>query len=556
MDRQIQTLPLPDGGSTVASSTGYFGYQSTASGTATVTGSGSTWNGGLFYLGVDGTGSLTVASGAVVQADAYLGFNTNSTGSATVTGPGSTWTGGLYVGFDGAASLHLTNGGTVNGYGYIGEDAGSTGTVAVDGSGSTWTHISQFVVADNGAGTLAITNDGKVVIDDFGSGLIGALSDSTGSVTVDGAGSTLAGGMLEVGSQGAGTLKIANGAIVSSFFAFIGNAPGSTGVVTVDGAGSTWNISTGELDVGIYGSGTMRIANAGVVISEFGYIGSGAATIDGPGSRWNITDELYVDPTSSLVITNGGKVTAATLTIDSASALLAMTVGDGSNLDLGPGILSNIGVIRLAAAPTATAGSIYTPITASAASTWGAVQALGGTWNSSAATFTVSAAATGNAGAAVTIDPSTTQRIHITDLGTGHSMIASFLSSPTPGSLVFTASPVDASDLALLQNDLSPGSSMVDGWLFTTSGYTSGDPVDLSFDIGSGLLQNDLALWHFDGTQWTPYSTDISYDGTFASFTVTGFSGYALTTTSIPEPASLAILVCGGMGLLVRRRKA
>ena len=63
-------------------------------------------------------------------------------------------------------------------------------------------------------------------------------------------------------------------------------------------------------------------------------------------------------------------------------------------------------------------------------------------------------------------------------------------------------------------------------------------------------------MWHYDGTSWTAYaSADLTYDGTYASFTVTGFSGYAVT---VPEPGTLALFLAAALGLLAyawRKRK-
>ena len=63
-------------------------------------------------------------------------------------------------------------------------------------------------------------------------------------------------------------------------------------------------------------------------------------------------------------------------------------------------------------------------------------------------------------------------------------------------------------------------------------------------------------MWHYSGTTWTQFSSnDLTYDGTYASFTVTGFSGYAVT---VPEPSTLALLVAGLLGALAyvwRKRK-
>ena len=88
------------------------------------------------------------------------------------------------------------------------------------------------------------------------------------------------------------------------------------------------------------------------------------------------------------------------------------------------------------------------------------------------------------------------------------------------------------------------------GWLFSTTNYTvsASNPVYLSFDIGTGISQDDLKIWHYDGSNWTTFApTDLTYDGQYASFTVTGFSGYAVT---VPEPGTLAFLLAAGLGLL------
>jgi hypothetical protein len=74
----------------------------------------------------------------------------------------------------------------------------------------------------------------------------------------------------------------------------------------------------------------------------------------------------------------------------------------------------------------------------------------------------------------------------------------------------------------------------LNGWLFSpTAGYTEGEPAYLSMAVGSGFSLDDLSIWHFDGSTWTSYdATDLNYDGTYANFTVNGFSGYAVTSVS------------------------
>ena len=545
-------------GSTVVSNCTFLGYSPGVNGAVTVTGSGSTWSdgggNGAYYVGYSGDGTVNIAAGGTIHAGVYLGFNAGSSGQATVSGVGSSWvgTGGFYVGNDGAGTLTVNNGGTISGLGYIGSDSGSTGVVTLDGAGSAWTQgIGGIYVGGSGTGLLQIVHGATASSD---SGYIGESSGGMGTAHVDGVGSQWTGmiGGLYVADGAPGNLTISHGGIVSSDSGYVGGSvPEATGKATIDGPGSAWTDNKYGIYVGDTGAGTLSVRNGGRLDSVGGYVGilgAGALTVDGPGSLWNNTDLLEISPSSTVSISHGGKVTATTLSLDAPSALLTMTVGDGSSLDLGTGSVTNNGVIRLAAAPAAVAGNIYSPITAAAGATWGTVQALGGTWNSSTSTFTVSTAASGNAGAHIVLDLAQQQRVIVTDPATGHTVIASFAATATSNPLDFVASSLTPQQAALLP----PDQTLLAGWTFSASGYTEGDPVYLSLEVGPGFTTTDLETWHYDGTTWSAYTpADFSYDGQYASFTVTGFSGYAVTA---PEPASLTILALIGGSMLTFRR--
>jgi len=249
------------------------------------------------------------------------GVPTNSTSArmdtvtpnATVVGAAGAQATGLRVGVSGTGALTIQTGGTVsNTLGIIGDNAGSSGTVTVDGAGSTWTNSSDFYVGHVGSGTLTIRNGGAV---SNVYGFLGRYSGGTGTVTVDGAGSTWTNSAdLNVGASGSGTLTIRNGGAVSNGYGFVGSDPGSTGVVTVDGVGSTWTNSA-DLYVGDFGTGTLTIRNGGAVSNGFGFISAdpgstGVVTVDGAGSTWTNSADLYVGATGSgtLTIRNGGEV--------------------------------------------------------------------------------------------------------------------------------------------------------------------------------------------------------------------------------------------------------
>ena len=307
-------------------------------------------------------------------------------------------------------------------------------------------------------------------------------------------------------------LKINACVKVSNTAGYIGYHPGSTDVVTVNGSGSTWTNSS-YLGVGYEGSGTLNI-------------------------------------------TNGGTVTAVNASINSQS-LLAIDTGSSLNVGTGSGSFTNYGTVRISAAANAEAGT-YTPIHADSWYGTGAYQALGGTWNTSTHQFTVSDAYPGASGETVVMALSAGPRVVFDDAGeTGWSVGASFAPTSGSGTLSFAATTISGSSRTSLE-DLLGDNDLLGGWEFlATGGYTQGSPVYLTFDVGEGFSSEGLQVWHNHEGSWSPYAvSDLTYDGQYASFTVNGFSGYAVTT--VPEPGTVSLLsilgVCLG-GCVWRKRR-
>jgi T5SS/PEP-CTERM-associated repeat protein len=368
--------------------------------------------------------------------------------------------------------------------------------------------------------------------------------------------------------KAAGVVNILGGGTVNSDnWGYIARGADSRGIVNIDGVGSMWQ-NNGPLYVGHDGSGELHISGGGTLNDTWSIIGysptsAGLVTVDGAGSAWNNNTRLDIGDNSgnngkgTLSITGGGAVTAAqSLRINSRS-MLAIDVGRGSALSVYSGngaMFSNNGTVRILAGAGVAAGS-YVPISLVTSGTWsgtGIYQAIGGTWNTTDHTFTASAVKAGASGAAVTINLADEQRTLINDSTTHWAAGASFLASATPSSFNFTATAVTGDALNLLKSKLGADEAVLSAWNFLADGYTVSEttPVYLSLKVGSGRSADDLDLWHYDGSAWTAYSPlDLTYDGAYASFTVTSFSGYAVSGLAVPEPSAIALLFAAAVGL-------
>jgi T5SS/PEP-CTERM-associated repeat protein len=479
---------------------------------------------GDLAAGYVNSAQLTVKNGASIYSNhGILGYNAGSSGAAEVAGAGSKWTTGtLYVGLYGSGALKIA-GGTVSSFSaYINYGAGSSGTVTVDGAGSTWS-----------------TN----------------------------------GGCLYVGASGPGTLNVTNGGAISgNSTGYIGGDINSLGTATVDGPGSKWT-SSRELYVGASGTGTLRIVGGGTVANSIGYIGhytgsSGTAIVDGVGSTWT-NNNLIIGNSGggTLSITGGGTATTRYAMLNSTS-LLAIDVGRGSSLAIagGTGTLDNRGTVRiLAGAAIPVNDSVkYSPIFGRLSGT-GTLQPIGGTWDKKYRQFTASSVIEGMSGSSVPLDLASVQRALITydridvpDWLVG----ASFPAAGTTTDITFTAAAVSGGLLDALNLAVGDDRGLLGGWTFSTTGYTVSPsmPVYFSFKVGAGKSLDTLDLWICNDGTWSAYTPmDLTYDGSYASFTATSLPGFAVSCPSVPEPHTLALVAMGVVSLLGyawRRRRA
>ena len=167
---------VSSGGSLGPDNSDYIGYEAGSSGTATVSGTGSSWTTYYMYVGQSGSGSLTVSNGGLVEVYSNTGFyvGTNSTANGTVTiGNGGTIMAyQTYIGNSGVGTMNVVNGGTFEGTAagsqlWVANDSGSHGTLNISGAGSTYT-LTNWGYPDLNMGTsgaygrISITSGGAL----------------------------------------------------------------------------------------------------------------------------------------------------------------------------------------------------------------------------------------------------------------------------------------------------------------------------------------------------------------------------------------------------------
>lgn len=287
--RNSGTLTIADGRS-VQSTSGYIAYLYGSYGVATVTGTGSTWTTGLLEIGSGGTGKLVVEDGGQLISDNTLVGKWGTSAQAIITGAGSTlYANSLDVGYN--ATMTVSNGA------FVAAGAFNGGISNLRGDGRIQAHggiIDGSLLFDAAHGSNAVFNFGN-------GGRMSLLVDGTED--------------LGVGYRTSGVMRIADGVTINSMGGYLGYYSQSNGTATITGAGSTWNVSQ-MLEVGTYGNGTLVIENGGTVNSGAAHLGdnsgfAGQAIVRGAGSYWHNTGNLTIGESAgnaSLIIEDGARV--------------------------------------------------------------------------------------------------------------------------------------------------------------------------------------------------------------------------------------------------------
>ncbi|MBR1217724.1 autotransporter domain-containing protein [Bradyrhizobium sp. U87765 SZCCT0131] len=243
-------------------------------------------------------------------------------------------------------------------------------------------------VAQANSGALTVSSGAQLF---SSTGIIGDGSHATGAVSVTGAGSNWSvvnGQALYVGNYGNGTLNLTAGGTAGATLVAIGNFAGSSGTVNVDGAGSVFT-AAGSLTVGLYGTGMLKVSNAGQVhasntanvnVTLGQYAGaSGAVTIDGNGSKLTTNGLVTIGGagTGTVALTNGGSFQTTNSiqmstgiggqgTLTASGASTSLQVGSTANTVLEVGIIGTASVSLAAGATAGVTGSLFVADQASA----------------------------------------------------------------------------------------------------------------------------------------------------------------------------------------------
>ena len=271
-----------------------------SNGSARINGGTWTTTNGLVLGTAGGTGSLTLAGGAVNSGSATIGDDLGSTGSADVTG--GTWTnsGDLTVGGDGTGTLSMSGAGTVIVGGTL--FRGTGGTINLSSGGT-------LEIGNGGnSGALGndLTNDGTLVFNRSG------ISDHTH--VIDGSGAVV--------KQGTGTL------VLSAANGWAGSTSIDGGVLELGNTaalGSTSSIS--------FGGGTLRFTDSNTNDYSDRFNGSGNQQFKLDTNNETVTLGSVITGSSSTLEKLGGGtlILAADNTYDGATTV------SGGTLEIGGG---------------------------------------------------------------------------------------------------------------------------------------------------------------------------------------------------------------------------
>ncbi len=327
---------LQTGGAAVAPSQGFDIAQSASGlGDAIVTGSKSLLtNTGQFVVGDAGLGSLSISAGGTVittsgtvggLAGLVIGKNAGASGSSvTVAGAGSNLkvTGLLDVGVAGSGSLQLSSGASVTaGSLDAGLTASAVGQISVSGIGTSLSVTGDATVADDGTGVLSVLDGATFSAANL---TIGSQGNSSGALVVSGTGSVInLTGSLNIGTAlGVGDLTIGPGGAVHAAVVNLqgqvvlegGNLDPTVTIINQgQTAGGNGTIQAGFIvDEGVVQAGGTKPSQR-LLIVDGTVVGGGTLTVNGTVQPSGPVGVLQINASGTLELT-GPVLNAATTT--------------------------------------------------------------------------------------------------------------------------------------------------------------------------------------------------------------------------------------------------
>ncbi|MDQ8698471.1 autotransporter domain-containing protein [Hyphomicrobium sp. LHD-15] len=472
------------------------------------------------HVGTQGTGTLSITNGAEARTShAVLGTAAGAVGTATIDGAGSKWTATYYigVGVNGTGTLNVINGGElfggyygINGGGaYVGQDATGIGTLNVSGAGSLF-ETSSLSIGFSGTGVLNVTNGGEVRSVVLGGHpgyiTIGQVAGSSGTVTVDGAGSLLRAEQVVVGQDGTGTLTLSNGGTAQAGGITVADQIGSRGTVNIGAASGSAAVAPGGINATTlqFGSGDGELVfNHTSINYTFGtqILGDGDMTVEA-GTTVLSAANTYTGDTiinggtllvngstnsSGIVFVNPGGTLGGTGTVGS------VFVDDGATLAPGTpdsiGTLTIDGVLMLCncstyAVKTGSAGISDSTVVTGVANLGGALSITPTTWIGATSTYTVLTAVGGTTG---DFDTASVTRLGLATL-TGWDIVGN--------DVIVTL------DRGYLANALPENASR--------SAKTIVDAIDNSLSAGATPSSQMVGLMSLSGAALTDATTQVS----------------------------------------------
>ncbi|MCL2640375.1 MAG: PEP-CTERM sorting domain-containing protein [Phycisphaerales bacterium] len=495
-------------------------------GALTVAGNGAQWTSdGAVNVGIlGGMGTLNAGdNGSITTTELHLGYL-----SSTASGVVNLTTGGrlnvlgtdgsnLQIGASGAGTINVLSGSTFHtaGSAYLAYGA-TTGTVNVEGPTSAWISEGNIYIAGRNANSnsqLNISDGGEVYSD-------------TNPITV------------YVGTVGTGSLGITTGGKLTTGGGFIGSASTANGTAIIDGSNSTWTNNGDIIIAQNGGTGSITVRNVGLLETNRIVAGSGNASLEFSGGTLHA-----LISTTDFISGNYASLTLSSDLLRAYAPAMALQVDNGKTVTVsqvftGTGGMAKTGTGIL----TLNGNQQYTGLTDVRYGTMmGQMSFAGDLTIRTTATFSpgIDGAWTVDIEGNYTQESSSTLIMDVGNDGTDELIVGGSVN--LNGTLALNTNGIVDADYYVLIDNL--GGSPVNGFFstITLNGITvTLDPINGTGGGGSFDIEGKTYM--------------LTYMGQSSNGFVFGGNDVLLTTI-IPEPASLAILGLGVVGLLTRRRK-